>query len=122
DLRARWRAWIALAVLVGLFGGTVIAAAAGARRTDSSYQRFLRWAKAPDFLVFQAPGESGSFARLSRAQLAALPQVAHVATAASFAVVRPAEEGVIAPTDGIIGGTLFRRKMLAGRVPRPDRA
>jgi len=38
ELRARWRAWAALALIVGLTGGAVLALAAGARRTDSSYR------------------------------------------------------------------------------------
>jgi putative ABC transport system permease protein len=32
--RRRWRSWLALALLVGVFGGLVTATAAGARRTD----------------------------------------------------------------------------------------
>jgi hypothetical protein len=39
DVRRRWRAW--LGVVVGLFGGIVTAAAAGARRTDDAYARFV---------------------------------------------------------------------------------
>ena len=39
--RRRWRAWLVLGVLVGLLAGGVIAALAAARRTESSYERFL---------------------------------------------------------------------------------
>ena len=38
ELRGRLWAWVGIAVLVGLTGGVVIAAAAGARRTDSAYR------------------------------------------------------------------------------------
>jgi hypothetical protein len=41
DARRRWRAWLGVVVLVGLFGGIVTAAAAGARRTDDAYSRFV---------------------------------------------------------------------------------
>src|SRR5438445_5435495 len=41
ELRARWRAMLGLALLVGVVSGAAIAAAAGARRTDSAYPRFL---------------------------------------------------------------------------------
>ena len=39
--RQRWRAWLALAALIGLAGGMVLGALAGSRRTDSAYGRFL---------------------------------------------------------------------------------
>jgi hypothetical protein len=41
ELRSRARAWLGLALLVGVAAGVVIAAAAGARRTDTAYARFL---------------------------------------------------------------------------------
>jgi hypothetical protein len=43
ELRARWRATVLLMVVVGLAGGAVMAAVAGARRTDSAMDRFLAW-------------------------------------------------------------------------------
>ena len=42
ELRQQWRGWLALAVLLGLIGGVAVTAAAGARRTDTAYPRFLR--------------------------------------------------------------------------------
>ena len=51
ELRRRWRSWLSVALLVGAFAGVVTAAAAGARRTDSAYPRFLAWSKAPDLLI-----------------------------------------------------------------------
>ena len=41
EARSRWRAWLALALLVGLASGGSIAAAAGARRTESAYPRLV---------------------------------------------------------------------------------
>ena len=40
-LRASWRGWTALAVLIALAGGAVLTAVAGAIRTDTAYPRFL---------------------------------------------------------------------------------
>ena len=42
ELRARWRAWLGLALMFGVASGAAITAAAGARRTDSAYPRFVR--------------------------------------------------------------------------------
>jgi hypothetical protein len=39
--RSGWRGWLALALLLGVISGVVLAAAAGARRTDSAYPRLL---------------------------------------------------------------------------------
>ena len=51
ELRQQWRAWLALAVLLGVIGGIALTAAAGARRTDTAYPRFLRQSNAADLLV-----------------------------------------------------------------------
>ena len=44
-MRRRWRALVSLALLLGLAGGVVLTAAAGARRTDTAYPRLLTWAE-----------------------------------------------------------------------------
>jgi putative ABC transport system permease protein len=121
DLRSRWRAWVGLAVLVGLFAGAITAVVAGARRTDSAFPRFLKATKAPDILVFSLPGEQQGFAQFSAAELRGIPQVSQVGTAAAFSVVNPAAINLVAPTDDAIGGRFFKRKLLHGRLPRPDR-
>ena len=75
ELRARWRGWAALALLVAVAGGAVLAAAAGASRTESAYLRFLRASHASDVVVGPAgsgpsayfsglPGYFGALARL----------------------------------------------------------
>jgi ABC-type uncharacterized transport system permease subunit len=43
ELRRRWRATVLLMFVVGLAGGAVMAAVAGARRTDSAMDRFLAY-------------------------------------------------------------------------------
>jgi ABC-type antimicrobial peptide transport system permease subunit len=51
ELRNRWRAWLGLALLLGLAGGAATAAAAGARRTESAYPRFVAAQKGYDLLT-----------------------------------------------------------------------
>lgn len=51
EARRRWRTLLALSLLLGIVGGTSLAAAAGARRTASAYERLLRAANAEDVLV-----------------------------------------------------------------------
>src|SRR5436305_12507885 len=60
-LRRRWGATVALVLLVGLAGGMVIAAVAGASRTDSSMKRFVAFSRPEDaYVVVNGPG-GGSF-------------------------------------------------------------
>ena len=51
EARWRWRGWLALAVLVGVGGGAVLGIVAGARRTDSAYERFVAESSPADYLV-----------------------------------------------------------------------
>jgi len=41
ELRRRWRSWLAVALLVSLVGGFVLAATDAGRRTDSAFPGFL---------------------------------------------------------------------------------
>ncbi|MBO0818540.1 MAG: hypothetical protein J2P30_25680, partial [Actinobacteria bacterium] len=75
--RRDWRALLGLALLLGLMGGVVLTAAAGARRTDTAFPRLLRRSHASAVLVTPAraappgPATTRYFAALAR-----LPQVA----------------------------------------------
>lgn len=54
-------------MLVAVAGGAVLAAAAGALRTNSAYPRFLTASQASDVLVApDAPGMGGYFNALTR--------------------------------------------------------
>src|SRR5438309_731626 len=114
DLRARWRAWLGLTLIMGLAGGAVIAAAAGARRTDSAYSRFLRSSRAPDALVFD-PSDT-SFATIPADKLAALPQVAATAPIVGYTLTEP-DLNLVAAPDGRYGTAVGRHKLLSGRRP-----
>src|SRR5258708_22792490 len=67
QLRASWRSWALLAALTGLAGAVVLTAAAGARRTDSAYGRFLQTSQAANLLVSpNNTGFGGYYAALAR--------------------------------------------------------
>src|SRR5215475_1605021 len=78
EARRRWRAWLSLALIVGVFAGGVVTAAAGALRSGSAYARFLGWSRAPDALVAAQP-YSPIFARLSPAAVMRVPQAENAA-------------------------------------------
>ncbi len=121
DLRSHWRTWATLALLVGLVGGAVTAAAAGARRTDSAFGRFLTATRAPDILTFSS-GAGSSFLQLSYDEVLSLPYVTSAAESSIYAVVDPPDAALSASADLKAGDVLLRHKMLAGRPPHPDRA
>ena len=114
DLRARWRSWLGLTLIMGLAGGAVLAAAAGARRTDSAYSRFLRSSRAPDALVFRSIDPSS--ASISQEQLAALPQVAASAPLVGYTATEP-DVALVGSPDGRYGSVIGRHKLLSGRPP-----
>src|SRR5688572_27647893 len=51
ELRRRRRADVLLALLIAVTGAVVLTAAAGARRTDTAFERFLTWSRAADVQV-----------------------------------------------------------------------
>jgi len=127
ELRAGWRAWVALALLLGMCGGAVTAAAAGARRTTSAFPRLLEATDSFDVLVNPDDGDM-DFDAVER-----LPQVARTARGAGVAVLPTGPDGrvdlnfgrffnFVASLDGELAYTMERPKILEGRMPRPDRA
>jgi hypothetical protein len=121
SLRARWRGWALIAVLVAVGGGMVLASAAGARRTSSAYPRFLHASKAAEVLV--GPGGTG-LGGYYRA-LAKLPGAAEVAPGVGLNVQLPGTSppavAVEAPADGRLWRQAEIPKILAGRLPPLDR-
>jgi hypothetical protein len=81
QLRGRLRASLLLALLVGLSGGVVLAAVAGARRSDAALPRFLAASRTNDTMVFvsgpsRQPGQpAGSDLAAELRAIAGLPQV-----------------------------------------------
>jgi hypothetical protein len=121
ELRLRWRAWLGLGLLVGRAAGAVMALAAGARRTDSAYARFLETHNAYDVMVFDfsVPGSPGvgGFDKIR-----ALPSVEDSA-AGEFGVIPLGRSHVIglASEDGRIGTEINTFKLLEGHRADPER-
>jgi hypothetical protein len=126
--RARRQALVGLALLVGVASGAVMAAAIGARRTDTAYARLLRTTRADDAEVeLGGPGYEPLIDRLRR-----LPQVADlgVESQALLAPAMPSDPrefvwgtGFLSLTsvDGHVGQTINRPLIVAGRRPDPGR-
>src|SRR5690348_2554870 len=119
ESRRHWRAWLSLALVVGVFAGGVVTAAEGARRTGSAYARFLDWSRAPDAVVAAEPYDP-SFARLSPAAVMRVPQAADATVIKSFGV-NPGIVQFIAPASNAIPGGFWKRKILSGRLADPAR-
>jgi FtsX-like permease family len=122
ELRARWRGWAVLVLLVAVAGGAVLAAAAGARRTVTAYPRFLTASKASDLLV--APNGSGLGGYFDA--LARLPGAAAVAPVTGLTLETPGlgagDSTVLTPVDGRFGRLVDVPKVLAGRLPAAGNA
>ena len=127
ELRARWLAWVAMGLLLGLASAAAIAAAAGARRTESAYPRFLEAQRAMDVLV-DVRREDGS--TVPPAEVRALPGVEVAAPVVGMFGLRLESEGSkelltfpevypIATPDGSFGTIVSRPKVLRGRLADP---
>src|SRR5580698_818299 len=87
-LRRKWRALVSLALLLGLAGGVVLTAAAGARRTDTAYPRLQNWANAAQLDVLPGAVVPPYFAALTR-----MPQVTAMSSAIQYNLGLPASGG-----------------------------
>src|SRR5437588_11748495 len=125
ELSSRWRAWGTLAVLIGLAGGVVLTTAAGARRTDTAYARYLRSTKAADVLVSAAnTGLTGYYDAVGH-----LPGVAASGAVVGLQAGPLGKDGqpelgsqMVASVDGRYGNDVDHAKLLSGRGYRLDRA
>jgi hypothetical protein len=122
ELRRRWQATVLLVMVVGLAGGAVMAAVAGARRTDSAMDRFLAYSRPMNILV----------AGLDFDAVKQLPQVADADQSAYLALTPstpsgapdPAALGSINPWATVHGRALVtsdRPLLVRGRLPDPAR-
>jgi len=149
QLRRRWGSTVALVLLVGLTGGVVIAAVAGASRTDSAMKRFVKFSRPEQAYVTvngpRPPGATGfggpppdatpqqiqeyiAKTIADREGLVRLPQVAE-AGRAPYMFMSPDRQGkelgainAFAAADGHAFRTMDRTKILHGRYARLDRA
>lgn len=122
-LRRRWRELVGIVVLLGLLGGVSLCALAGARRTQSSYPRFLRASHASTMAV-----DPGPYDPEVDAAIAAFPNVVRSTTYVAFLTApmvdgRPDFEKDF-ETLGTPNGRFFTMDRFAptsGRLPDPDR-
>jgi len=122
EVRARWRALASLALLLGLVGGVVLGAAAGARRTDTAYPRLRAWANASQLSVVpEGTGLTGYYAALARVPQAAAvaPEVLYDAALPPSARAAGLVVQAIASPDDSYGTTVDRVKLLAGQMFGP---
>ena len=124
ELRTRFGAIVALAVIVGVMGGVVIAAAAGARRTITAYPRFLTTENAMTTVV-DMNGKPAFIPQVHR-EVLALPGIidhAEVSLAQGHLVIpgssTPGNAFLISNPSGRFGVTLNRAKILHGRMWNP---
>lgn len=124
ELRARWLATLGLALLVGVVSGAAIAAAAGARRTDSAYPRFLA-----KYGVFHAEVSSGGNPQTDQIfdEIAHLPQVAATSRSSLFSATLTARGHTVSFPDVFViadheaeGFGSDSVKVLRGRVADPE--
>jgi hypothetical protein len=122
ELRSRWKGSVALAAVVAIALGVVLAAAAGARRTQTAYPRFLEEGNAADVLI--SPDGTGFGGLYDRVE--ALPEVDRMAVIAGLpvAIVLPSGRLYVAFTseagvDTRFGTVIERPNLLAGHIPDP---
>jgi hypothetical protein len=133
QLRGRARANLFLVLLVGLAGALVLAAAAGARRSEAALPRFLAANRTMDAAVFLPTMDPTDDLAEARRRVAALPEVRQVfresgrVGALVLAGAGPADPAEWHRQLGIIaldpGGAVFGRPIVvAGRLPDEGRA
>ena len=120
ELRRRWRAHVALALLIGVVGSVLLTVAAGARTTATAYDRFVNRQAIPTV----------EFDSLEPGAVEALRSLPAVEAAGAYAPMfaAPKREGVLAGQDFIVfaaadrqyGRTVDRPIVLRGRLPRAD--
>ena len=126
ELRRRLVGTLVLVLLVGVIGGVVLAAAAGARRTSSAFERMLTAVHAADVLVNP---DAGVDSNLDFDAVAGLPGVEEAGAVVGVLALPVGPDGepdvgdmglTIAPLDDRAFVTVESDKVLEGRQPDPS--
>lgn len=126
ELRERWRSAAVLVLVVGIAGGALLTTIAGARRSDTAYQRFREETRAGDLdISFDGPPTEDMDA--AGEAIAALPQVEAVGRVA-YPFVVPKGRGMYpyleflaaSPLDGSFGVDVEVPRVVDGRAPDPS--
>lgn len=120
EVARRWKALVVLGVLAGLVGGLALAAAAGARRTETAYQRFRDATGRSDAIVF------ASLLGIEFPDYFGVRDLPEVEDAGEFvfAPMGLAEvpgSSPLGPGDDRLYRTVNAPLLVAGRLPDPDR-
>jgi putative ABC transport system permease protein len=127
ELRRRWRATVLFVLLVGLAGGVLLTAVAGARRSSTAYERLREETREADLdILFDGP--PSDIDEVSVEELADLPQI-EAMTSTAFPFIVPAGSGLypyldflaIVGLDEAFGASINRSRLQEGRAPDPDR-
>lgn len=114
-IRRNLRSLVLLGLVSGLIGGVTLGAVAGARRTDSSYDRLIERTAFPDALVFLTEPRPGL-----ADEIADLPSVSR-SVAATFAVGLRRDSPTVSPIPVQSSGEpIARFAIVEGRRPDPS--
>jgi ABC-type lipoprotein release transport system permease subunit len=125
DARANWRSWAGVAVLVGILTGAAIAALAGASRTQSSLNRFVRGTRAFDIALTNGSTPESINRQFDFDEISHRPDVVDAANVAYYDVEGTTPNGTtfddrelapLAPIEGGFGTTMNRPRVLHGRL------
>jgi ABC-type antimicrobial peptide transport system permease subunit len=129
ELRSSWRSWAGYVVLVGLVGALVIAAAAGARRTETAVSRGAKVFNLTD--AGMPIGSEFGFADLKQEDVERLPEVAELYRSDFYYLfLGRTEKGrklsgndvsLRASPDPRYGDSVDGSKIVEGRMLDPDR-
>ena len=130
EARSHWRSWLGVALLVGVVSGAAIAAFAGARRTQTAYDRFLRGTRAFDIVVTNGSTPETLNRQFDFDEIARLPEVADAVKLSGYGVAgtspsgKPITVNDLTPftdPEGRFGNELNGVRVLHGRMPtHPD--
>jgi ABC-type lipoprotein release transport system permease subunit len=127
SLRSHRRSWLALTVLAGVAGGVAITAAAGARRTETAYPRFVEGTRSFDVFFSNGTGGPNTNRQFDLDEIARLPQVVDSARANYYFLDghtdagRPIHINTVSPMgspDRRFGSEINRLVVLDGRLAR----
>lgn len=122
EIRRRWRSLVALGLIAGIAAGVAIAAVAGARRTDTAWDRLRDATNAADAIVFTSQAGIYDPAELDYDTFESLPYVTSVGAFGLFSGVSDdvGQFGGFVPTGGEWLATLDTPRIIEGRLPRRD--
>ncbi len=124
-VRVEWRSLLAVALLVGVAGGAVLASLGAASRTDTAFSRMRHATNAWDLLVNP---NNGSDSKLTMAELRKLPAVQSIGRVDGVilypSLVKSISDAFSLPpliiADRNATYTVGRPRMIAGHQPSPD--